>query len=259
MKLIMLGSGTSTGVPRIGAPGGLDWGDCDPNEPKNRRSRSSIVVENQAGARLLIDTSTDLRAQLIDNNIDTLDAVFWTHDHADHCHGIDDLRCFRYGRAGPVPGFAADDTVRRLRQRFGYIFAGQHGYPTIVAIETLDRLRMHSGFGIGWCQMPHGPMDSTGFKFDCDGKTISYAVDFSTITDEMVALFRGTDILVVDCLRYDPHPTHAHVAMAMELIERTGARQAVLTHLDKTLDYQELSAKLPGHIMVGFDGLILDA
>jgi phosphoribosyl 1,2-cyclic phosphate phosphodiesterase len=107
--------------------------------------------------------------------------------------------------------------------------------------------------------MPHGPMDSTGFKFDCDGKTISYAVDFSTITDEMVALFRGTDILVVDCLRYDPHPTHAHVAMAMELIERTGARQAVLTHLDKTLDYQELSAKLPGHIMVGFDGLILDA
>ena len=110
MKLIVLGSGTSTGVPRIGN----DWGECDPLEPKNRRTRVSIIVESDAGSRLLVDTSTDLRHQLLANNIDKVDAVFWTHDHADHCHGIDDLRPMRYGRAGPIPGFANAYTARLL-------------------------------------------------------------------------------------------------------------------------------------------------
>ena len=114
MKLIVLGCGTSTGVPRIGN----DWGDCDPAEPKNRRSRVSIVVESKAGSRLLIDTSTDLRMQLLACEIDRLDAVFWTHDHADHCHGIDDLRVFRYGRGGPLPGYGSAETVRKLQKRF---------------------------------------------------------------------------------------------------------------------------------------------
>ncbi len=144
MKLVMLGSGTSTGVPRIGN----DWGACDPAEPRNRRTRVSIMVESEAGSRVLVDTSTDLRQQLLANAIDRIDAVFWTHDHADHAHGIDDLRPLRYGRGGPIPGFAAGETARRLRQRFDYVFAGQHGYPTIVALETLERLRMSAGFGV---------------------------------------------------------------------------------------------------------------
>ena len=251
----MLGSGTSTGVPRIGN----DWGECDPAEPKNRRTRVSILVESEAGDRLLVDTATDLRQQLLANAIDRIDAVFWTHDHADHCHGIDELRPLRYGRAGPIAGFAAGETVRRLRQRFDYVFAGQHGYPSIVALETLDRMRMFAGFGVRHCQMPHGPAQSTGYRFDCDGKSIGYATDFSEITREMTELFGGADLLVVDCLRRDPHPTHAHLAMSLELIEAAGAKRAVLTHLDKSMDYAALCNEVPAHVTVGYDGLELAA
>lgn len=255
MKLIVLGCGTSTGVPRIGN----DWGLCDPSEPKNRRSRVSIMVESESGQRLLIDTSTDLRAQFLANEIDRIDAVFWTHDHADHCHGIDDLRPLRYGRAGPIPGYAVGETVRRLRQRFDYVFAGQHGYHTLVSLDALDRLRMCMGFGIRHCQMPHGPAQSTAFRFECDGRSIGYATDFSAISREMVELFDGVNLLVVDCLRRDPHPTHAHLAMSLELIEASRAGRAVLTHLDKSMDYATLSAEMPPHVLVGFDGMQLVA
>jgi phosphoribosyl 1,2-cyclic phosphate phosphodiesterase len=253
MKLVVLGSGTSTGVPRVGN----DWGACDPREPKNRRSRVSIMVESAAGSRLLVDTSTDLRNQLLDNGIDRIDGVFWTHDHADHCHGIDDLRVLRYDRDGPIPGFAAEETVRRLRQRFGYVFAGQFGYPTICALESLDRLRMHAGFGIGWCQMPHGPTESTAFRLDADGKSVVYATDFSEITDEMVDLFMDVDLLVSDCLRRKPHPTHAHLDLALELAQRCGARRTVLTHLDKSMDYASLQTEVPPGVLVAYDGMEL--
>ncbi len=251
----MLGSGTSTGVPRVGN----DWGDCDPEEPRNRRTRVSIMVENDAGKRLLLDTSTDLRQQLLANNIDHLDGVFWTHDHADHCHGIDDLRALRYGRGGPIPGFAGRDTAYRLRQRFGYVFAGQHGYHTIVELEELDRLRMFAQFGVEWCQMPHGPSETTGYRFESDGKTIVYATDYSAITDEMVETFDGVDILVSDCLRRDPHPTHANLALAMELAEKCGAGKLVLSHLDKSMDYRSLCDETPDFVTVGYDGLEMTA
>lgn len=255
MKLLVLGSGTSTGVPRIGN----DWGACDPDEPRNRRSRVAIIVENEAGARLLVDTPPDLRTQLLANGIDRLDAVFWTHDHADHAHGIDDLRPLRYGRGGPLPGYANEETARRLRLRFDYVFAGQHGYPTIVHLDTLDRLRICAGFSVKSCIMPHGPAKSTGYRFECDGKSICYATDFSEITLEMVELFRHGDILVVDCLRREPHPTHAHLGMALELATAAGAGQTVLTHLDKSMDYATLSRELPPHVLVGYDGLELVA
>lgn len=254
MKLIMLGSGTSTGVPRIGN----DWGECDPAEPKNRRTRVAIAVQNDAGNLILVDTPTDLRQQLLDRDINRVDAVFWTHDHADHCHGIDDLRPLRYGRGGPIPGYGVDETVRRLRLRFDYVFAGQHGYPTIVAIEPLDRLKICQGFGVGWCVMPHGPAKSTAYRFDADGKSIGYATDFSAITREMVDLFMDVDVLVIDCLRREPHPTHAHLGMAIELADATRARQAVLTHLDKSMDYATLSAEVPAHVIVGYDGLEIE-
>jgi phosphoribosyl 1,2-cyclic phosphate phosphodiesterase len=253
VRAILLGAGTSTGVPRIGN----DWGDCDPTEPKNRRTRVSLLLESDAGSRILLDTSTDLRQQLLINEIDRIDAVFWTHDHADHAHGIDDLRPLRYGRAGPIPGYAAGETARRLRLRFDYVFAGQFGYPTIVALETLERLRMAVGFGVGHCQMPHGPAQSTAFRFDCDGKSIGYATDFSEITGEMVSLFQGVDLLITDCLRRDPHPTHAHLAMSLELIEAARAGRGVLSHLDKSLDYATLSREVPAHVSVGYDGMEL--
>jgi len=254
VKLLVLGSGTSTGVPRVGN----DWGACDPDNPRNRRTRVSIIVESDSGQRILIDTSTDLRHQLLANDIPSVDAVFWTHDHADHCHGIDDLRVMRYGRDGPIPGYAAEETVRRLRQRFGYVFAGQHGYPTIVSLETLDRLRLIGGMSVDWCQMPHGPARSTAFRFSAGSGSIGYATDFSEITDELVEVMEDVDLFVVDCLRRDPHPTHAHLGMALELADRCAARRVVLTHLDKSLDYATLDAETPSHVEPAYDGLEIE-
>lgn len=246
----MLGSGTSTGVPRVGN----DWGACSPAEPKNRRTRVSIIVENDAGQRVLVDTSPDLRQQLLRHEIDRLDAVLWTHDHADHCHGIDDLRVMRYGRSNPLPGFASETTVSRLKRRFDYIFEGQHGYPTLCAIKPLS-VRLIAGFAVDWIEMPHGPTASTGFRFEADGRSIAYATDFSAITDGMVQCFAGADLIVCDCLRRDPHPTHAHLAMALELKARTKAKRIILTHLDKSMDYAALSAEVPKGVTVGYDGL----
>lgn len=251
MKLTILGSGTSTGVPRVGN----DWGDCDPDEPRNRRSRVSICIRNDEGQRILVDTSPDLRQQMLSNGIDKIDAVFWTHDHADHCHGIDDLRVFRYGRGGPIPGFASEVTVQRLRRRFDYVFAGQFGYSTIVNLEPLDRLKMICGLSVGWCEMPHGPVKSTAFRFESANSSIVYATDFSEITHDMVSLMRGCDLLVVDCLRREPHPTHAHLGMALELSNAVGADRTILTHLDKSMDYRTLCNEVPPHVEVGYDGM----
>lgn len=251
MKLIVLGSGTSTGVPRIGN----DWGACDPQNPRNRRTRVSVVIEADDGQRVLIDTSTDLRHQLLATGIDSVDAVLWTHDHADHCHGIDDLRVMRYGRDGPLPGYASGETVRRLRQRFGYVFAGQFGYPTIVQLETLDRLRLLAGMRVTWCQVPHGPAQSTAFRFDAGSRSIGYVTDISEVRSDLVRAMEGVSLLVVDCLRREPHPTHAHLGMALDLIERCGAKAAVLTHLDKSLDYDALQAETPANVQPAYDGL----
>ena len=251
----MLGSGTSTGVPRIGN----DWGECDPNEPRNRRSRVSIIVENDTGQRILVDTSTDLRAQLLANNIAKVDAVFWTHDHADHCHGIDDLRVMRYDRSNPLPGFASRTTCANLRRRFDYIFEGQHGYPTLMNLKELYEVQMVAGFTFDAVEMPHGPVTSTGFRFEADGKAIVYATDFSEITPEMIRCFAGCDILVVDCLRERPHPTHAHLDMALDLARRCKVGHTVLTHMDKSMDYRRICAKVPKGVTVGFDGLVLPA
>ena len=255
MKLVVLGSGTLTGVPRIGN----DWGECDPNEPKNRRLRVSILVESNAGERLLVDTSPDLRQQLLAYGIDKVDGVFWTHDHADHCHGIDDLRPMRFHRSAALPGFASVETARRLRHRFSYVFSGRDGYPSIVQLETLDLVRIHAGFAIGSVEMPHGSITSTGFRFECDGKSIAYATDFSDITSDMVDLFADVDVLVTDCLRREPHPTHAGLASALMLAQRCRAKTAVLTHLDKSMDYAELSAEVPANVLVGYDGMELVA
>lgn len=250
MKLLMLGSGTSTGVPRVGG----DWGACDPEEPRNKRTRVSIIVENDAGQRVLVDTSPDLRAQLLRHRIDRVDAVLWTHDHADHCHGIDDLRVMRYGRSNPLPGYASEGTVRQLLRRFDYIFAGQHGYPTLCELKPLGP-RLIGGFAVDWVQMPHGPVESTGFRFEADGCSLVYATDFSAITQDMVECFADADLLVSDCLRREPHPSHAHLAMALDLKARTKARRMVLTHLDKSLDYTNFSRELPKGVTLGYDGL----
>ena len=255
MKLLMLGSGTSTGVPRIGN----DWGECDPHEPRNRRLRVSIIVENDAGRKLLVDTSTDLRAQLLANGVAKVDAVFWTHDHADHCHGIDDLRVMRYDRSNPLPGFASKVTCERLRRRFDYVFEGQFGYPTLIDLREISQKQLIAGFSFDYVEMPHGPVTSTGFRFEADGKSIVYATDFSEITPAMVRCFQRADILVVDCLRRRPHPTHANLDMALELARKAKVRRTVLTHMDKSMDYRSLCSEVPANVTVGYDGLEMAA
>ena len=251
MKFLMLGSGTSTGVPRIGE----DWGACDPAEPRNRRSRVSIIVENDAGQRVLVDTSPDLRNQLLANRIDRVDAVLWTHDHADHCHGIDDLRVMRYSRSNALPGLARAPVMANLKRRFDYIFEGQHGYPTLIDIKPVENVRMIAGFGLAAVEMPHGPTTSTGYRFEADGASLVYATDYSEITENMVTCFDGADLIISDCLRRDPHPSHATIGMAIDLMKRCRAKKLVLTHLDKSMDYRTLSKEVPKNVMVGFDGL----
>ncbi len=153
---------------------------------------------------------------------------------------------------------ACSDRVRRLKERFGYVFAGRYGYPTIVHLEPLGTVKIVAGFGIESCEMPHGPISSTGFRFDADGKSVGYATDFSDLSDEMIDLFRHVDVLVTDCLRRESHPTHASLELALQFAERTGAATTVLTHLDKSMDYATLSAETPDNVLVGYDGMEID-
>ena len=250
MKLRILGCGTSFGVPRIGN----DWGECDPNEPRNRRRRVSILVEHE-GTSILVDTSPDLREQLLDGGVGHLDAVIWTHDHADHCHGIDDLRQIFHRRGEPLPGFARRETLETLRGRFGYVFEGRGGYPAIVAGKLLpDRVEI-GGIMVQIVDQPHGAITSAGIRFDGGGRSITYSTDFNDLTEEMQSLFHGTDIWVVDALRRRPHRTHPHLELALEWVRAIRPGRAILTHMDNSMDYRTLLDELPPGVEPGFDGL----
>ena len=249
MKLRILGCGTSSGVPRIGN----DWGDCDPSEPKNRRRRVSVLVEHQ-GSRVLVDTGPDLREQLLDAAVTDLDAVIWTHDHADHCHGIDDLRQVYHFRRAPVAGYARPATLESLRARFGYIFEGKGGYPCVADGHLLpDRLEIGS-LSIRIVDQPHGDITSAGLRFDAGTASIAYSTDVNGLTDDMVSLFRGVDVWVVDALRQRPHPSHASLSEALAWIAVVQPKRAILTHMDQSMDYQKLKADLPYGVEPGFDG-----
>ena len=253
MKLTILGCGTSSGVPRIGN----DWGSCDPKEPKNSRSRASIIVETET-TRILVDTSPDLREQLLINKIDAIDAVVWTHDHADHCHGIDDLRQLYHRTRRPVSGFARAKTLESLQTRFSYVFKGNSGYPaTCVTAPLLDKMRI-GDIEIETVDQPHGPITSAGLKFISCNKSICYATDFSKCTDKMLDLYKHCDIMVIDALREEPHPTHSHLEMSLEALQRIEPAKAVLTHMDKSMDYRSLQAMLPLDVNPAFDTMTLE-
>lgn len=249
MKLTILGCGTSAGVPRVGN----DWGDCDPNEPKNRRSRVSILVESRT-TRILVDTSPDLRNQFLENGIDVVDAVLWTHDHADHCHGIDDLRAVFHKTRNPVPAYARAFTLNSLKKRFSYVFDGHKYYPSICDGQLLPDTMQIGDIVIKTVDQPHGGITSAGFRFENDGKSICYATDFGEVTDDMKNLYSDSDVFVVDALRETPHPTHSHLALTLNLIESTEPKFSLLTHLDKSMDYQTLCSKLPKGIEPAYDG-----
>jgi phosphoribosyl 1,2-cyclic phosphate phosphodiesterase len=249
MRVRILGCGTSSGVPRVGN----DWGDCDPNEPRNRRRRVSILVE-QGGVNVLVDTGPDLRDQLLDARVNRLDAVVWTHDHADHCHGIDDLRQVFHARGAAVPGYARRETLDTLLVRFGYIFEGKGEYPPVATASLLpDRLAV-GPLSLRVVDQPHGSISSAGIRFDAEGKSIGYSTDVNALTDEMVELFRGVDVWIVDALRRRPHPSHASLSETLAWIDVVQPKHAILTHMDQSMDYRPLAAELPDGIEPGYDG-----
>ena len=252
MRVRILGSGTSSGVPRIGN----EWGACDPKEPRNRRSRASILVEHN-DTRVLVDTSPDMREQLLAADTAALDAVIWTHDHADHCHGIDDLRQVYHAIGHPVHGYARAETLQAIRTRFAYAFAGRIGYPaTITGAELPDRLTI-GGITIGVTDQPHGNITSAGLRFEAGGLRIGYATDAAAMTPGMMALYADLDIWIVDALRREPHPTHANLSTVLGWVDMLKPKRTVLIHMDHSMDYATLCRDLPDGVEPGYDGLIL--
>ncbi|UZK66931.1 MBL fold metallo-hydrolase [Sphingomonas sp. M1-B02] len=251
MKIRLLGSGTSSGVPRIGN----QWGACDPHEPRNRRTRASVLVSTDT-TTILVDTSPDMREQLLAANVGHVDAVLWTHDHADHTHGIDDLRQLMHLRGGePIPGFARPFTHRQLEQKFAYAFFGGDGYRPTVDLQPLpDSLRI-GDIHIQVADQPHGNISSAGLRFDSNDKSIGYATDFHEMTKEMRALYNGLDVWIVDALRRAPHPTHPHLAQVLGWVGELVPKRSALVHMDHTMDYMSLAAELPDGVEPGFDGL----
>jgi phosphoribosyl 1,2-cyclic phosphate phosphodiesterase len=257
VKVRLLGSGTSSGVPRLG-PNGPDWGNCDPTDPRNRRLRASIYVESPT-TRILVDTSPDLREQLLAAGAPRIDAVIWTHEHADHCHGIDDLRQLFQAQGKPIRCHARPEAWRRLVNRFSYAWQGNGGYPALLTGEALTGALTIGDIRIDFVDMPHGGITSAGLKFSQGGKSIGYATDFQQFTPQMVSLFRGVDVFVVDALRRKPHPTHPNLAMTLEGISRCGPGRSVLMHMDSSMDYVTLASELPDGVEPGYDGLELVA
>lgn len=252
MKVRILGCGTSTGVPRIGN----DWGSVDPDEPRNRRRRVSILISH-ADTDILVDTTPDLREQLLDARVGDVDAVIWTHEHADHAHGVDDLRQLFHNRGAALPGYAAERTLRSLTNRFDYVFHGRWGYPATVEPNLLTADQQIGPIRVRSVEQPHGPITSTGLRFEADGKSIGYSTDFNDLTDDMASLFEGLDIWIVDALRARPHPTHCHLDRTLSYVERLAPKRAILTHMDNSMDYRTLLRDLPPHIEPGFDGMEL--
>lgn len=252
MRITILGCGSSTGVPRIGP----DWGACDPQEPKNARRRCSILVEEGA-TRVLIDTAPDLRQQLLDARVSRLDAVVWTHDHADQCHGIDDLRMIYLHNGGPVQGYADARTLEALTTRFGYCFEQVPGtlYPPIIAPHVFAAPFRIGEIDILPIAQDHGSVVSYGFRFG----DMAYSNDVVTLSDEAFDRLEGVKVWIVDAMRYRPHPTHAHVARTLEWIARLKPERAVLTNLHIDLDYATLRRELPKGVEPAYDGMILDS
>jgi phosphoribosyl 1,2-cyclic phosphate phosphodiesterase len=261
LKFTILGCGSSGGVPRPG----LGWGACNPGNPKNRRRRTSLLVERRNGVgitRVLVDTSPDLREQLLDAEVDGLEAVLYTHEHADHTHGIDDLRALFLHRHKRVPVYLDEHTAQVMHQRFGYCFVAPPGseYPPIVRENRLvaGQAVTVEGAGGDITALPllqdHGDISSLGFRFG----RLAYSCDLIRLPAESLAALAGLDVWIVDALRYRPHPSHLSVDETLALIEVLKPRRAILTNLHSELDYDELRARLPPHVEPAYDGLSLE-
>jgi phosphoribosyl 1,2-cyclic phosphate phosphodiesterase len=250
VNIRILGCGTSTGVPRIG--GG--WGECDPHEPRNRRLRSSILVES-AGQRLLVDCGPDLREQMLEAGVDRIDAVLVTHDHADHCHGIDDLRPLAQKLGQPIPLYARSTDIERLRTRFAYVFAALEFYPAVAEPVELGADLAFGDAHVRFVDQPHGRITSLGMRLDEGTRSAVYAIDFNEMTEDMAKLYESADVMFCDCLMRRPHPTHAHLDAVLGWARDLAVGQLYLTHLSNAMDYATLVAELPDWAAPAHDGL----
>jgi phosphoribosyl 1,2-cyclic phosphate phosphodiesterase len=261
LTFTILGCGSSMGVPRAA----LGWGACDPNNPKNRRRRCSLLVERSNGdagsTSVLVDTSPDLREQLLAADVHSLNGVMFTHAHADHTHGIDDLRPLFIQARRRVDVHLDEATAREVEKKFGYCFETPPGseYPAIVQSHRIvpgEPITVN-GAGGPITVLPvlqqHGDIHSLGFRFG----GLGYSCDINGLPEQSVAAFAGLDVWIVDALRYAPHPSHFSLDDALRWIERVKPKRAILTNLHSDLDYEVLRAKLPPHVEPAYDGLKL--
>ncbi|GJD63296.1 MBL fold metallo-hydrolase [Methylobacterium frigidaeris] len=263
LTLRILGCGSSGGVPRVG----YGWGACDPADSRNRRRRCSLLVQRRdaesEATTLLVDTSPDLREQLLDASVTRLDGILFTHSHADHTHGIDDVRPLVIHMRRRIPVHADEDTSALLRARFAYCFTSRPGslYPPILDLHALETGAPVTVEGPGGpvtataFAMEHGPEEKAlGFRF----ADAAYAPDVSTMPEAAKARLRNLDLLIIDALRDTPHPTHFSVPDALALIEEVAPRRAILTNLHTDLDYEALSRRLPPGVVPAYDGLTVE-
>ena len=269
LRFTILGCGSSPGVPRIHG----DWGACDPNEPKNRRLRCSLLVEciSEVGTtRAVVDTSPDFRQQMLNASVPRLDGVLYTHPHADHVHGIDDLRGFALVQQERIKVFADEQTLARLHEGFDYCLKQLEGsiYPPILdAHEIVANKPIEiKGEGGSIHALPiyqvHGPIHSLGFRFSADGNFetggLCYSPDVSEIPETSVSALKNLDFWIVDALQYKPHVSHFSVSESLEWIERLKPKHSIFTHMHIPLDYQTLKSELPDSIEPAYDGMILE-
>lgn len=258
LTFTILGCGSSGGVPRLGG----HWGDCDPMEPKNRRRRCSLLVQRKSDdgeTTVLIDTSPDLREQLLDANIGRLDAVLFTHQHADHTHGLDDLRMIVFNMRMRLPVYADGQTQNDLLSRFGYAFVQPPGsaYPPILNLHSIDGEVTIDGDGgpitFAPFEVTHGNIHALGFRVG----GLAYLPDVSDIPEATWPSLAGLDCWIVDALRRTPHPSHAHLEKTLGWIAEAAPKRAVLTNMHVDLDYETVLAETPEHIQPAFDGMTI--
>lgn len=253
MRVTVLGCGGSNGVPTIGNR----WGACDPANPRNRRLRPSVLVEDQ-GVAMLIDTTPDLREQLLTNQISRVDAVLYTHAHADHCHGIDEMRELNRLMGRPIAVHARADAMADLNQRFGYCFQPitntEHPFykPQLLPREITGPFTVGPVTVIPF-EQDHGWVPTLGFRIG----GFAYSTDVLRLDEPAFAVLAGIDTWIVDCVREEPHPVHSHLAQTLDWIARVRPRQAWLTHMSNAMDYDTIRAKLPPGVAPAYDGLVV--
>ena len=262
LTFTLLGTGSSGGVPRIGN----EWGVCDPAEPRNRRTRCAAMIELRSDGkseptRILIDTSPDMREQLLRAGVGRIDAVVFTHDHADQTHGLDDLRAIALRMRRQVPVHMDAATAGTLTRRFDYCFEGRGAYPPILDLQALIRPDVPltiEGPGGALTLLPldqeHGPIRSLAFRIG----SLAYCNDVSDIPESTLEQLTGLDVLIMDALRYTPHPTHANLEQALIWISQLAPRRAVLTNLHIDMDYATLRQELPEGVVPGYDGQTIE-